>query len=340
MWKEAAAGAAQGVATGAVGALIGNSMQKNAEKRQVKYSKDMAKFMHDLEMKKWRDTNYSAQMNEMRKAGLSAGMMYGGVGGASMVSSTSSPGNSINTGTGGEAANSIVNAMSLAKLQSEIELNKSQANKNNADADYTGGAQTDETKKRIESLTQGIKNQQAIENMTKVQTRLFEMEEIRQDETLEESIDRIKWEAKQAKHYAKIAEAKENVDTASIENNKKIIQEQAIYGGLLNTLTKANINKTNAEIGKIATEITTMISNAAANTKNASSNSMIANAIDRNSWNSEAEALVKERLQKEGLNLQETEMYLGLLKSVIGAGAGAAGQAARPATQVINQTVK
>ena len=60
-------------------------------------------------------------------------------------------------------------ALNFAKTQAEIELLKSQANKNNVEAGYTGGAKTDETKTNIDLLRSQITNNEAKTALTKAE---------------------------------------------------------------------------------------------------------------------------------------------------------------------------
>lgn len=87
--------------------------------------KNYAQYMYDLEMKKWRNTNYKAQMEQMKMAGLNPALMYGmgGTGGASSQTAG---------GAGASQASNqrfydIQQSQNLALVQSQIELQKEQA---------------------------------------------------------------------------------------------------------------------------------------------------------------------------------------------------------------------
>ena len=54
--------------------------QRKMMELQIQGSKEMGKFNKELQMELWRDTNYHAQVEQMKKAGLNVGMMYGGGG--------------------------------------------------------------------------------------------------------------------------------------------------------------------------------------------------------------------------------------------------------------------
>lgn len=91
---------------GIVGGLIGMATQKRNEKRAMKNQEKLMSIQQqnqmglnqqgkDLALQQWKDTNYSAQREEMEKAGLNPGLMYGMSGGG---------GTTANAGSGGSAS--------------------------------------------------------------------------------------------------------------------------------------------------------------------------------------------------------------------------------------------
>ena len=86
-------------AQGIVGAGMGLLMQKGQDKRQLRQEqklqdieitgqKQMADYNYGLEMKKWQDTGYKAQMEQLKEAGLNPGMIYGMGGAGGQTSAT------------------------------------------------------------------------------------------------------------------------------------------------------------------------------------------------------------------------------------------------------------
>ncbi len=80
-----------GIGGSAMG-LLGGIGRKRREKRQVKYQKELMGMQqqnqkelnqqgHELQMKMWNDTNYGAQMEHIKGAGLNPALMYGMSGG-------------------------------------------------------------------------------------------------------------------------------------------------------------------------------------------------------------------------------------------------------------------
>lgn len=97
----AGAGAGLGMITGERERM--NTEEMNAEniRQQMESAKHMTVFNREQQMKMWRDTNYSAQIEEMKKAGLNVGLMYGnGGGGGASTNVATSQGASGQAGTG------------------------------------------------------------------------------------------------------------------------------------------------------------------------------------------------------------------------------------------------
>lgn len=129
-------------AESAIGGLGGAALNYGISKYNRGASKadqkEMAKYNYDLEMQKWNDTNYGAQMKHMKDAGLSESLMYGGSGtGGSTASAITSGGGSQESGR--------IQGMDIgqsAMMASTIALQNSQARKNEVEANKIEGADT------------------------------------------------------------------------------------------------------------------------------------------------------------------------------------------------------
>ena len=90
----------------------------------------------------WQDTNYSAQIEQMKKAGVNPALLYGQSGG-STTSGGQGNGVGLGTETGvGYGIQEKTLGLQLANTASQIALNQSQANKNDAEAKKISGADT------------------------------------------------------------------------------------------------------------------------------------------------------------------------------------------------------
>jgi len=135
-----------------------------------------------LQKKMWDETNYGAQMEHIKKAGLNPSLLYGMSGGGGTTTGSQSGGSA----TGGGVTNAPYMGMEALLLDKQLEVLESQANKNNADADKTRGADTDNTRmdtklkeitkdlnaQTIENKKQELRNLQETENLTVAQTKV------------------------------------------------------------------------------------------------------------------------------------------------------------------------
>lgn len=122
---------ATGVATQGIGQAMQAGYSEGQMRLQQKYQNQNARYLSDLAFENWKKTNYPAQVEQMKKAGLNVGLMSskGGQAGQS-VSPTQNASSQ-------QAGNFMGIGLDAMALQSQIELNKANANKLNADADKT-----------------------------------------------------------------------------------------------------------------------------------------------------------------------------------------------------------
>lgn len=246
-------------------ALIGSYLgigEKRQDRRQVdqqkalnevnaKTARQQADYEQKLKLKMWQDTNYSAQLKEAEKAGVSKAAAIGGAGaGVGQGASVASP-----SGGGAADAASAMNA-GTSKMMAQAQLGLMTAQKDNLNADtqdkLAGAANkgADTAKKGAEtaSITQGINNARQVERLTKIQADLAEA-------TQGDNEERIQWEAKRAIAEYERAVSETFVAKQTQDEVIKTIKADAAYGLLRNELTKVGISKTEAEIRKIANDI-------------------------------------------------------------------------------------
>lgn len=125
-----------GIGAGIAGNLAGNAMgmsnQSDLMAKQYNNQKLLNIQQQKLNLDTWEKTNFKAQVDQMKKAGLNVGMMYGMSGGSGGTLGSGSSG----TASGGNAPHmdlgSIVTEARLA--ESTMKLQEAQARKLNADA--------------------------------------------------------------------------------------------------------------------------------------------------------------------------------------------------------------
>ena len=111
-------------------------------------------------MQYWEDTNYQAQREQMEKAGLNVGLMYGGQG---QGGQTMNPGGSASGGSI-EGRNGL-SGMGM-QIGADVALKMAQAKNIEAQTKKLEGVDTDEARTRIDDLLQGITNKKAQEQLS------------------------------------------------------------------------------------------------------------------------------------------------------------------------------
>lgn len=121
-----------------------NSLEDSKKSMQMQsdFNKDLAIFSQNLQKDMINFTSPKMQMERYNEAGLNPGLLYGMSGGAGQTTGSVSA-SSVGPFTGDAASRSMAKqylmgyALQLAKLQSEIEVNKSIAKKNISEATTT-----------------------------------------------------------------------------------------------------------------------------------------------------------------------------------------------------------
>ncbi|AXH77141.1 MAG: DNA pilot protein [Microviridae sp.] len=169
---------------GIVGAGMGLLLQGNNDRRQIRQQqaltdiqsaaqKDLTDYNANKQLQMWKDTNYKPQMEELRKAGLNPGLVYGmgGAGGQTNNVSQGSVGGG-NAPTGGREIQDMMGMglqMQLIKAQkenieadtakklSEVPVNKTQIPKLEADTRHINAqAYAKEMDNAIEEYMQNV----------------------------------------------------------------------------------------------------------------------------------------------------------------------------------------
>lgn len=137
---------------------------------------------YDKQFELWNKTQAEAQVKHLKEAGLNPALIYakGGAGGSTSGSgSTSVSGATASNETERQIATNQQTAMGLQlqKMNSEIQLNEALTKKNEADAQFTTGAQTEKTSTETKEITSKIENLKADTSLKEEQEKLTEIEQ-------------------------------------------------------------------------------------------------------------------------------------------------------------------
>lgn len=294
-WVQAGAQALGSAGGGLLGGLTDAIFGKGRAKRQLKYqtqlmerqnanSKDLAEYQYDMEMRKWEETNYKAQTDQMRKAGLNVGLMYDGGGQGGTTATAGMP-------SGAPAGqyqdtNSIGIGMELgqrtAMQNAQIDLINAQKENVEADTEKKKGVDTQLLQTQIESLTQGIENQKAIETATNLDNDIKRIEYKVRNETLEDAIDTVKYNAKSAYEELRLirTEANFNEETYKTKAETLTANLALIIGQKANIESSTKVNESIVKYAKTYASVALM--NASANQQNADANTQNAGINQQN----------------------------------------------------------
>lgn len=139
-------GAALGMLGGAIGAGSQHRRQKELMGIQDKYQRGLTKYGHDLQFDMWNKTNYKAQLEHMKAAGLNPALMYGSAGAPGTTGSQTGGG-----AAGGQAAAfnymDMSNMMLMKAQKDDLEAT---ARLKDVQAKKIGGVDTEGVKQQIQ----------------------------------------------------------------------------------------------------------------------------------------------------------------------------------------------
>lgn len=253
--------AAQTGLGGAMGLILGGierkkqlEQQRKLQALQIEGAKQMGIFNREQQMQLWKDTNYSAQMEELKKAGLNPGLLYGhgGPGG----STSASPG-----AVSGAQAAAQGPAMGMGISMGSMQLQLLKAQKDNIEADTalkqadttkTAGVDTQLGEQTIEKLKQDIKSQQTQNALTEVQTAIASIQEHIAGQTQNMEISKIASATKIIQNDATISDATRDTIITTIKR-----QSLQVY--LENQLLKSQKTLTDEQLKVAKTSISKMV---------------------------------------------------------------------------------
>lgn len=265
---EALGQQAAGQAAGnAINEAMGIAFQPIKNKQQAKQARKLQDIQLEgeatrlqrneaLAMRMWENTNYPAQMEQLIKAGLNPGLLYGMGGGAGGTTAQAPSSGGTATAETAKASHGAEGMGIQAALLDAQRRNIEADTKNKlVDAAKKEGVDTVLAGAQADSLKQGIENQKVQKALTEVQDSILRNELFEKYKTQDWRFDLYAHQAKEQIEKAKSAMATAKIDQATIDEKIQILQRQAIGELLKNELTERGISKTETEIAKIANDI-------------------------------------------------------------------------------------
>lgn len=179
-------GAIMGIGGAAMGAINANSASKQSWENQVQLmdiqaqlNRQNAKFNTGQAKDMWNYTNFENQMKHIKAAGLSPGLIYGmgGAGGSSQGAGAASGVGLPQDQSIGMGLRAQEIGINMANAMSQIKLNESQANKNEAEANKISGVDTEAQKATIDNLIAQTSNEKVKKGLILGQIRVADAEE-------------------------------------------------------------------------------------------------------------------------------------------------------------------
>lgn len=238
--------------------------QKKLQELGIAGSKEMGKFNQGLALEMWDKTNYKAQRQQMEKAGLNVGLMYGG--GGAGGGTTSTPTGSVASGNapsgGGEIGMGIQMGLTAEMQTAQIENIKANTEKTKVDTVKTAGVDTEAVVTGIAAMKQNTANAAIQEQILEFEKQIKGIEANIAERTQYDLIsqqrsiaDKLLGEAESAYNAGKLSREayEDNLKQIKIATTEAQLRVSAQKAGLIKT--DAETKAVNMSISKMANEI-------------------------------------------------------------------------------------
>jgi hypothetical protein len=294
------AGAILGIGLGAYNDNRKDIMNRKIGRQNMELANEQTNYNMQKQLELWKATSYPAQMEQMKKAGINPGLMYGMGGGGGQTAAVAQ---GHNTGGGaenpGEAQAMAGMGIQAMQAQASIELMKAQARATNVHADKEAGVDTEKTKTETQSITQGIENQKAAQALTEAQTNLAKIQGEIQGGTIDEQMKKIVADSKTAIAQARSAMVEANIDEATQTAKITILKQQAIGAALDNMLKRTDLHLKAEEIKAIKESVINM------------------NSLRQLKWQQEERAALHQQMKADGIDDNTSSIIDNVLNGII-----------------------
>jgi len=271
-------GKLMGVALGNAETRRGNKVERGMMQQQYQNQRNLNQQGHELQMDMWNKTNYGAQLQHMKDAGLNPGLMYGMGGGGGTTAGSQ--------GGGSAAKGSAQKQMGIEGLMAAAQTELINAQKKNVDAD---------TQNKIDQNPNIDKQGENLDANTKLVKQSLDnkLEELRKQK-LENDLTEDTYNSQVIKAEAEASNEWLKANLTAAATNKTEQETEAIRQQLVIAWKQLEVNKDNAETGRY---------NAKTNQSNARIN--------------EYEAKARVILQNAGLGIQQQNTIINGLGKLL-----------------------
>jgi hypothetical protein len=250
------AGAILGIALGAYNDNRQEIQNRKLMNQQMAAQKSMTDYNTSKQLEMWKATSYPAQIEQLKKAGLNPGLIYGMGGGGGQTAQVNT--GHVDTATAqqnpGEAQAMAGMGIQAGMMAAQVELMKAEARKANAEA----ANQETGVPKQIEATTGKLiadtGNVQMDTKLKEIQTRIANTQAQVQQGTIEEQISKITADAATATEEAMQMGIKTNIDRATMNTAIDQIKMNYVATMIENALKKAQTAKTGQETTLLSQE--------------------------------------------------------------------------------------
>lgn len=281
---QAAAGGGIGTAInaglgGMYSAIAGGWQDKRQLKQQerlmglqMKGQREMQDYANEKQLEMWEKTGVVGQMEQIKKAGLNPAMMYGG-GGAGGATVGNNAGMGVSGAdaakrSGSEAEAVMSMGLQAQMMQAQIELLKSQANKNNVDAGKAAGVDTDLVNASISNIRAKTGNIQADTQLKDIDRRIKEVELDLKNATFNDVVNEIYQESKEATQQTEMIFRRNKIEKELFPEMIASTKAELASVGIKNELMRAQTANTeegtkltSQQITESLTKVNVMIKN-------------------------------------------------------------------------------
>lgn len=235
-----------------------NSLNKKAEKRGLENSKQLMDYQTMKQLEMWEKTGYGAQMEQLRKAGLNPGLLYGMSGGGGQSTGSvgaTAQGIPTQSNLGGAAGMGI----QMGMMEAQRKLLESQTNLNNVEAAKKGGPDTGQVTAQTENIQQETDNKRMQYQLMKIDQSIKEIERFEKQDTQDDRLDAIEYNTKVIAKQLSIIENDAEISEATKANKIKLVAIDVITAGLKNAAISAGITMTEAQTAQLTKEVEMMV---------------------------------------------------------------------------------